>query len=375
MKARFLPLVSFLLLAAASAPAIVIRHDRPDARYVDLAKAFGGYGDVVEAGSTLIHPRWLLTAAHVAESITPYTSFAVVGGRRYAIDRVILHPESGRERRMQRRDLALLRLTAPVKGVSPIPLYRGGDEVGQTVTFMGRGQTGNGETGPTGEDGKMRGATNKIESANEQSITFAFDPPETATDLEGISGPGDSGGPALLKVKGKWAIAGVSSANRGTPQAKGVCRYHTLEIYARVSTAVDWIERTMKNPPASTTAWTIVSPATDWPSTRSGEVGSALVAAFNSGDAAVMEAFNQKFRAPRALERATAEARAEGYRKLFSGVGAVTLVEYAQDPSGRLLALVKNAQGKHYQLSLYFFDPAFAEFDGYWLGEADPRRR
>src|SRR5688572_333803 len=86
------------VLVTASAHAIVIRHDRPDARYVELAKGFQAYGDVVEAGSTLIHARWLLTAGHVATEITPYTSFAKVHRRSYSIDRVILHPDYGKER-------------------------------------------------------------------------------------------------------------------------------------------------------------------------------------------------------------------------------------------------------------------------------------
>src|SRR5689334_11411949 len=146
-----------LLLLPSASHAIVIRHDRPDARYVELAKTFHAYGDVVEAGSTLIAPRWLLTAGHVAKEITPYTSFATVGGRRYVIDRVILQPDYVKAGLRGPRDLALLRLTEDVNGIEPVGLYRSRDEAGQVVHFFGRGQTGNGETGPTGEDGRMRG--------------------------------------------------------------------------------------------------------------------------------------------------------------------------------------------------------------------------
>src|SRR6185369_12909271 len=98
------------------------------------ARGFKAYGDVVEAGSTLIAPRWLLTAGHVAKEISPYTAFVTVQGRRYFIDRVILHPEYVKAGMRGPRDLALLRLTQAVKGVEPIPLYRSQDEAGQIVT-------------------------------------------------------------------------------------------------------------------------------------------------------------------------------------------------------------------------------------------------
>ncbi len=365
---RFLLCTSLLLVVLnSSADAIIIRHDRPDARYVKLGKGFQAYGDVVEAGSTLIAPRWLLTAAHVAQEISPYTSFASIGGRQYTIDRVILHPDYANN---GRTDIALLRLTESVRGVDPIQLYRSSDEAGQIVTFFGRGQTGSGETGPTTQDSKMRGATNKIETADPYSISFQFDKPETATDLEGISGPGDSGGPALLKVRGKWAIAGISSANRGN--GKGLCRYETTEIYARVSTRAAWIDATIKNAPQSTVQWKISTSAV-WPKTYAGEIGENLIAAHNSGDAGIYEAFNQRYRDPISLKRSTPEKRASGFSDLVQKIGKLTVIEFAEDPANNFLVLLRNESGKHFQLSLFFMDDAKARFDGFWLGEAKPR--
>jgi hypothetical protein len=371
LPARFSIIGFFALVGAASSDAIVIRHDRPDARYVELAKGFKAYGDVVEAGSTLIAPQWLLTAGHVAREISPYTSFATVNGREYRIDRVIMHPDYVKAGLRGPRDLALLHLTSAVKGVAPIALFRTKDEEGQEVTFFGRGKTGNGETGPTVQDDKMRGATNKLEKVDEESVYFEFDSPETATDLEGISGPGDSGGPALLKVNGKWAIAGISSSNGRTAKSKGVCTYHTVEKYARVSTAVEWIEATMRSMPESSVVWKFTSP---WPSSRAGEVGAALLEAFNSGDPSVMEAFNQKYRDAQALGRGTPERRAKGYSDLFTKYGKMTAVECAQDPAGHLQVLLRGSKGEHYQLSLYFLDPASTRFDGYWIGVGKARR-
>ena len=365
-----LMLIAYVSLSTASVHAIVIRHDQLDARYLELAKGFTAYGDVVEAGSTLIAPRWLLTAGHVAKVITPYTSYASVNGKLYTIDRVVMHPDYVAAGLRGRTDLALLRLTTSVEGVEPVRLHKTPDEAGQVVTFFGRGQTGNGLTGPTGGDGKMRGATNKVESVDPTSVIFLFDQPETATELEGISGPGDSGGPALLKVRGEWTIVGVSSQNKGAGQ--GPCRYGTTEFYARVSTAVGWIEETIRSAPESTVAWKISSPFRAWPKSRPGEVGSALIEAFNSGDAVLNEAFNQKFRDPQSLKRGTPQSRATSYAELVAKVGKLTVLEYAEDPNGRLQILLRNQHGVLYELSLYFLDPENTRFDGYWLGIVTP---
>jgi hypothetical protein len=172
-------------------------------------------------------------------------------------------------------------------------------------------------------------------------------------------------------VDGKWAIVGVSSANRGN--GKGPCRYGTTEFYARVSTAIEWIEQTMKDSPASTVVWKTTSSSDGWPKTRPGEVGAALIAAFNSG-AEKYEAFNQKFRDAQALARSTPEARAASYAEMSKRIGTLTVVEFAEDPNGRLLTLLKSDKGEHYQLSLYFFDSQNTRFDGYWLGLASPRQ-
>jgi hypothetical protein len=365
---------SFLLVAFAvtsASFAIVIRHDRDDAKYRELAKQFKAYGDVVEAGSTLVDKSWLLTAGHVATTITPYSSFAVVGGHEYMIDRVVMHPDYIKDGYRGRRDVAMLHLTKPVTDVEPVLLYRKDDEAGQIVTFFGRGMTGNGQTGPTAQDTSMRGATNKLERVDDRSVFFLFDDPKTATEMEGISGPGDSGGPALLKVNGKWAIAGISSANSGG--GSGICTYGTTEVYARVSPVVPWIEQTIKTLPASSINWRIVRASQGWPKSRFGEVGAALLAAFNTGDPVKMEEFNQKYRDPEALAGRTAEQRKDGYLGIFNKSGSLTVVEFATDPRGRTMTLLVNEKGEYFQLSLYFLDPDFKAFDGYWIGAGKPR--
>jgi hypothetical protein len=135
--------------------------------------------------------------------------------------------------------MALLELDRPVEGVAPILPYEDFDELGQIVTFVGRGDTGTGLTGPTTQDHKLRAATNRIERVEGGTLIFRFDAPgdEGVTPLEGISGPGDSGGPALIETADGPRVAGLSVASSGRPKG----RYGALEFYSRVSPQVMWI--------------------------------------------------------------------------------------------------------------------------------------
>jgi hypothetical protein len=117
------------------------------------------------------------------------------------------------------------------------------------VTFVGQGHSGDGVTGPAIRDGQRRAATNKIEAVKQNWLTFLFDAPPQGTDLEGISGPGDSGGPALMTIDGKTVVAGVSSGQDSRATGKeGV--YGVTEYYVRVSSYAEWIRKTI-NAPAS----------------------------------------------------------------------------------------------------------------------------
>jgi hypothetical protein len=126
--------------------------------------------------------------------------------------------------------------------VTPVPIYDGrAESSGDTVTFVGQGFSGDGMTGPGTRDGVRRAATNRIESVREKWLTFLFDAPPAGTELEGISGPGDSGGPAFLTVDGKFFVAGVSSGqdSRAAGGKEGV--YGVTEYYVRVSSYAEWI--------------------------------------------------------------------------------------------------------------------------------------
>jgi secreted trypsin-like serine protease len=102
-------------------------------------------------------------------------------------------------------------------------------------------------TGPKKLDGKIRGATIRIGSIEKSGMQMAwkFRGPDQAgvTPVEGISGPGDSGGPAFLQHKGKLCIAGVSSGQERNGLKSG--QYGVTEFYSRVSFFRPWLEKVM----------------------------------------------------------------------------------------------------------------------------------
>jgi hypothetical protein len=86
-------------------------------------------------------------------------------------------------------------------------------------------------------------AQNRIGSAQGGWLFWRFDEPASgrALQLEGISGPGDSGGPALVVTRRGLRIIGVGSSQQtgGGPEGK----YGVLEGYVRVSQFIPWIRQ------------------------------------------------------------------------------------------------------------------------------------
>ncbi len=242
--AVFMPLA----IIAPIASAIVVRHDIPDAAYLarqsDYPSVFAlyrtkaGHNDCI---ATLIGSNFAITAAHcvneklrLSASAPDGPGFAVtIAGRPAHIDAVLQHPSV---------DIAQLRLAEPVIHIAPMPLYRGADEVGQVIVMPGWGGTGNGDTGLGTEDGLFRVAENRVDRAEDGNLSWRFDAPghPHALTLEGISGPGDSGGPALIRTAHGWHIAGVSSGQDTMDGPEGL--YGVQEYFVRISSFAEWID-------------------------------------------------------------------------------------------------------------------------------------
>lgn len=233
------------VLVSFPTQAIVIRHDTDDSLYLADSNNYRFVASVVEgrAVATLIDRCFLLTAGHVADYIKP-GDVATVAQKKHPIKRVINHPSWHIDKVGQGgvHDAALLELQSCVDDIVPAEIYTRRDEEGKIVTFAGWGRSGDGITGSVSKDKRFRIARNKVDTAA-QGLVFSFSDPRTdeALPLEGISGAGDSGGPAFITENEETYILGISSfQDEGVLGKPGL--YGVTEHYTRVSQIADWIK-------------------------------------------------------------------------------------------------------------------------------------
>lgn len=338
--------VLVMFLVCTDARAIIRRHDREDARYLELAATHTAVTRLGGGTATLVAPRWLMTAGHVAANLSPFHKAVRFNGRAYAIEGVVVHPKSRVRPRPKSVDLALIKLAEPVQGVAPVSIHDEDVEKGQVVLFVGPGMYGDGLSGPQGDDGKMRAASNTVADVLENYITFKFDAPPDGTELEGISGPGDSGGPALVEARGRTYIIGVSSANDDAGAA-GPCRYRSTEYYARVSTTLEWIRTTMESevPSRAPLGEPVDLRSGNWPDSPAGRIAAALFDAYARGTDESMEAFERTYRAESALRDRPVEERVASWRKFRAEWGALKAHKCVADGADALHVLLR-AEGE-----------------------------
>ena len=214
------------LSAAIPASGIVIRTDRDDAEYLELATRYpssvalnapdGGEG-------VLIAPRWVLTSANRAKALQAAKPLPKVrfGDVDHEIQGFFIHPDW---KDGVANDVALILLRKGVRDVTPTALYREGDENGKAVAIAGHG---NG-------DRKMRASINTVDRVDARTLGLRIKPLDDASDLQGVATSGDRGGPAFMEISGAILVAGILSS----PAAE-------WQTYARVSAFVPWIEAVM----------------------------------------------------------------------------------------------------------------------------------
>jgi len=222
-------------LMAGAAP------DTPEAR-IDPNLASSPWAGVVAVrvgggvySGALVHPRFVLTAAHVAAGRPPAeVSIQVNAGpeaRRLEAAAIRVHPGwKGFTRPFAFDDVALVELAAPAP--DGVPVYRpfvGAMRAGTVLTFVGYGASGHGDRGPeVGADaavrrvgrnraerfvdapgGRGRPAIFLYDFDGPDASTNAFGGPSLGNAVETSAASGDSGAPAFVRRGEFPQVAGV----------------------------------------------------------------------------------------------------------------------------------------------------------------------
>ncbi len=237
--------VSVCLLAAiGSARAGIIVDGANDADHIALAAeaqfdpvgVVKRSGNIVDSSGILIAPNWVLTAAHTIPSGSPQpTDTWTFGTEVRHIAQTFRNP--GFTGNIANGfDVALHRLDTPITSIAPAQLYTGSAAslLGQTLTYVGFGQTGTGSAGVTGPAGTKRAGNNV---ADQLGFTLNPGPSQSIwsnqllfADMDAQGGPwgnplggtnpvnlemliavGDSGGGLFVQDNGQYFVAGVHS--------------------------------------------------------------------------------------------------------------------------------------------------------------------
>ena len=276
--------LAFCLLAVSTAVgAVVTRANVDDAKYRTAASAFPALADMPGEGhGVLIAPQWVVTAAHAAPmQMQGMEDDVVIGGVARRVKRVVTYPgytklpnqliaealASGDLSKLSAflaasNDIALIELASPVTDVTPMPLYRGNQEIGKTAELVGKGATGDGDKGQDPRSAHrtvLRRAFNVIVGADQRYVWYRFDPPPSALALEGMTGSGDSGGPLLIGDGSSIELVGLASWGRypsdhpfwkkWTPSRPFIEGLYGEIVYAvRISSYIQWMESVMAAP-------------------------------------------------------------------------------------------------------------------------------
>lgn len=191
-------------------------------------------------GGSLIKSQWVVTAAHCVSSMpyqfrigsTNYTQ----GGEVIRADRVVKHPQW--DPQQLRYDIALVHLVQPAQA-QPIVIAADPGAVGSRTRLLGHGQSTCTSQGGCAQTPNLKEIDVELRSS---SSCYSINAANELCLGQSGSGAcyGDSGGPAIRAVNGRWELTGATSRGGGTSSNCAVAP----AIYSNVIAHKQWIEQT-----------------------------------------------------------------------------------------------------------------------------------